>query len=96
MTWPTPETPDLSRIRSEAIRWIVDAAIGEGNEVISLADWSKALVAHMRGGLPPGLKEKVEARWPELEYYSDPGSPHNEPDEGYIEGGFAVSFPRPR
>jgi hypothetical protein len=31
-----------------------------------------------------------------LEYFNEPGSPHNEPDEGYTEGGFGVSFPRPR
>lgn len=96
MTWPPPETPDLSRIQSDAIRWIVDAAVLDGNEVVTLANWTKALVAHMRGGLPSALKERIETHWPGLEYFSQPGTPHNEPDEGYIDSGFAVSFPRPR
>ncbi|MGE6698519.1 hypothetical protein ACQKH5_12560 [Hyphomonas sp. NPDC076900] len=50
----------------------------------------------MRDGLTPALKAEIAARWPALDYYSDGGSPHNQPDEGYIENGFAISFPRPR
>ena len=86
----------LDPIRSEVIRWIVEEARRGGNEIIALAPWTKALVAHMRDGLTPALKEKVAARWPALEYFIQNGTPHNEPDEGYIEEGFAVSFPRPR
>ncbi|MBY9065465.1 hypothetical protein K1X12_01055 [Hyphomonas sp. WL0036] len=86
----------LARIGSDAIRWIVEEAQRDGIELVSLAEWSKALVAHMRSGLPPALKAKIETRWPGLPYFCEPGTPHNEPDEGYIENGFAVSFPRPR
>lgn len=86
----------LDPIRSEAILWIVEEALRGGNEITTLAPWTKALVAHMRDGLTPALKEKVAARWPALEYFIQPGTPHNPPDEGYIENGFAVSFPRPR
>lgn len=96
MVYPRPDTPDLSRIKSGAIRAIAEMAIAGGNEVVSLADWTKALVAHMRDGLTPALKAEIATRWPALEYYSDAGSPHNAPDEGYIENGFAISFPRPR
>ncbi len=96
MVYPNPDTPDLSRIKSEAIHWIVLRAIEAGNEVASLGDWSKALVAHMKTGLTPTLKAEIDARWPGLIYYSEDGSPHNPPDEGYVETGFAVSFPRPR
>lgn len=86
----------LDPIGSEAIRWIVEEAIADGNEITALAPWTKALVAHMRAGLSPALKARVAARWPTLEYFIQSGTPHNEPDEGYIENGFAVSFPRPR
>lgn len=86
----------LDPIGSEAIRWIVEEAIAGGNEITALAPWTKALVAHMRDGLSPALKAEIAARWPALEYFIQPGTPHNEPDEGYIENGFAVSFPRPR
>jgi hypothetical protein len=86
----------LDPIRSEAIRWIVKEARRSGNEITALAPWTKAIVAHMRDGLTPALKEKVAARWPALQYFIENGTPHNEPDEGYIEEGFAVSFPRPR
>lgn len=96
MTYPQPDAPDLSQIKSDAIRAIAEMAIADGNAALSLAQWSKALVAHMRDGLTPALKAEIAARWPALEYYSDNGSPHNQPDEGYIESGFAISFPRPR
>jgi hypothetical protein len=63
-----------------------------GNRVVSLAQWSKALVAHMEYG----LTTELNARWPDLAYYIEAGTPHNEPDEGHVEDGFAASFPRPR
>lgn len=86
----------LDPIGSRAIRWIVEEAIADGNKITALAPWTKALVAHMRDGLSPALKERAAAHWPALEYFIQNGTPHNEPDEGYIENGFAVSFPRPR
>ncbi len=96
MVYPNPDTPDLARIKSEAISWIVHRAIAQGNEVASLGEWTKALVAHMKDGLTPALKTEIDAHWPGLTYYSEDGSPHNPADEGYTENGFAVSFPRPR
>lgn len=96
MVYPRPDTPDLSQIKSGAIRAITELAIANGNEVSALAQWSKALVARMRDGLPPTLKAEIAAQWPAVEYFVQPGTPHNEPDEGYIENGFAISFPRPR
>lgn len=93
MVYPTPDTPDLSQIKSDAIRAIAELAIADGNEVVSLAQWSKALVAHMRDGLTPTVKAEIAARWPDVEYFVQPGTPHNEPDEGYIDGDDAVSFP---
>ena len=92
----TEEPVSLEPVRSEAIRWVIDRALADGNRVVSLAQWSKALVAHMENGLSADLQAAIRARWPELEYFSDDGSPHNEPDEGFIEAGFAVSFPRKR
>lgn len=96
MVYPRPDTPDLTQIKSGAIRAIVDIAIADGNEITVLAPWTKALVAHMRDGLNPALKDKITAHWPTVEYFIQSGTPHNEPDEGYIENGFAVSFPRLR
>lgn len=96
MAHKQPDTPDLSRIQSEAIAWIVEEARRNGNEITVLAPWTRALVAHMRDGLTPDLKVKIAAHWPALEYFIQSGTPHSEPDEGYIEGAFAISFPRPR
>lgn len=96
MSWREATPVDLGPITSEAIRWVIDRAVAGGNRVVSLAQWSKALVAHLERGLTAELKKDVAARWPDLAYYIDAGSPHNEPDEGYTEAGFAVSFPRPR
>ncbi|MFN3313737.1 MAG: hypothetical protein ACK46Q_09750 [Hyphomonas sp.] len=89
-----PAPADLTRIGSEAILWTVQRAVQSGNEVTVLAGWTKALVAHMRDRLAPELKAEVAERWPALEYFFEPSTPHNEAAEGYIEGGFAASFPR--
>ncbi len=89
-----PAPADPAQIGSEAILWTVQRAVQGGNAVTVLAPWTKALVVHMRGGLTPEVKAAVAARWPGLEYFAEPGTPHNEAAEGYIEGGFAVSFPR--
>ena len=95
MDWRDPEASlDLTPIGSEAIRWVIERAIREGNRVVSLAEWTKALVAHMEQGLAPELKAEIRTKFSALEYYEDTGSPHNAPDEGFIEDGFAVSFPR--
>ncbi|MFN4185552.1 MAG: hypothetical protein ACK4M6_12260 [Hyphomonas sp.] len=94
MVYPQPDTPDLSHIRSEAITGIVARALAAGNEVAALADWSKALVAHVRLPLTPDLKADIETHWPALPYYSEDGTPHTTAHEGYIDGAFAVSFPR--
>jgi hypothetical protein len=97
MEWRDPDTPvDLSPVGSETIRRVIERAIEDGNRVASLSQWTRALVAHMEQGLSEGLKAAIRAQYPALEYYEDAGSPHNEPDEGFIEDGFAVSFPRPR
>ena len=96
MSWRGEPPVDLTLVRSDAIRWVIERAVEGGNRVVSLAQWSKALVAHMEGGLTADLKAEVSARWPDLAYYIEAGTPHNEPDEGYVEDGFAVSFPRPR
>ncbi len=94
---PGMEEPvSLEPVKSEAVRWVIEQAIAGGNRVLELAEWSKALVAHMEQGLTDALKAEVMARYPELEYYEQAGSPHNQPDEGFIEDGSAVSFPRPR
>lgn len=96
-TWEDPhQTPDLSEVGSAAIRWVIEEALASGNRLQALAPWSKALVAHMTERLDPALKAEIRSRWPDLEYFEDKGSPHNPPDEGFIEDGFAVSFPQAR
>jgi hypothetical protein len=96
MSWRGEPPVDLTPVTSDRVRWVIERAVERGNRVVSLAQWSKALVAHMEGGLTAELKSEAAARWPDLAYYIEAGTPHNEPDEGYIEDGFAVSFPRPR
>jgi len=88
------EPVDLSPVASPAIRWVIDRAVDGGNRVASLAEWSKALVAHLERGLTAELKTDVEARWPVLGFYIEADTAYNAPDEGYADGGFAVSFPR--
>ncbi|MBK8198499.1 MAG: hypothetical protein IPK75_09020 [Acidobacteria bacterium] len=87
--------PDLSAVHSAPIRWVIEQALAEGNRLVSLAPWTKALVAHMHGALTPELKQRALESWRGLEWYEDAGSPHNQPDEGFTDNGFAVSFPRP-
>ncbi len=96
MSWRDDVPVDLTPVGSEAIRWVIERAVERDNRVVSLAQWTKALVAHMEDGLTAELKAEVARRHPALEYFCEAGTPHNPPDEGYIEDGFAVSFPRPR
>ena len=84
----------LARIGSQAIRWVAGAAVADGNAVVEVADWSKTLVVHMRDGLSSAVRDQVAARFPELTFYEEPGTPHNAADEGYVDGGFGVSFPK--
>lgn len=84
----------LDPVGSEAIRWVIDCAVRHGNRVTDLAPWTKALVAHMETGLADEVRQATLTRYPRLEYFSNEGTPHNRADEGFIEGGFAVSFPR--
>lgn len=94
---PPPGTPppvSLDEVGSPAIRWVIECAIEHGNSVAVLAPWTRALVAHMEVGLSIGVKAAVQARYPRLEYFRTEGTPHNQADEGFIEAGFAVSFPR--
>ena len=61
MNWRDPHAPaDLTPITSAAIRWVIERAVAGGNRVLSLAQWSKALVAHMTHGLTPDFKAEIE------------------------------------
>jgi len=82
--------PSLDTVRSDAIRWVVEAAIADGNELTVLADWTLARVAHMRSGLTPGLRRRIADRYPNLEFFAEPDTPHMAAHEGYIENGFGV------
>ena len=86
--------PSLDTVRSDAIRWVIQAAIADGNSVTVLADWTLARVAQMRSGLTPGLRRRIAERYPDLEFFAEPGTPHMAAHEGYIENGFSVSFPQ--
>ncbi|MFH1518430.1 MAG: hypothetical protein ABIH17_11195 [Pseudomonadota bacterium] len=86
--------PSLDTVRSDAIRWVIEAAIADGNDVTALADWTLARVAHMRSGLTPGLRRRIAESYPDLEFFAEPGTPHMAAHEGYIENGFSVSFPQ--
>lgn len=86
----------LDSIRSEPIRLIARMAAGEGNAVVEVAEWSRATVVHMRDGLSAGLRARLRERFPDVEHYEQPGTPHDAPDEGFVKDGFGVSFPRPR
>jgi hypothetical protein len=90
------DPPSLDPVKSDAIRWVINMAIAEGNAVTTLAEWSLALVAHMRDGLTPDLRDRIMQRFPALEYFTEAGTPHNAAHEGYIQNGFSVSFPLPR
>ena len=86
--------PSLDTVRSGAIRWVIEAAIADGNDVTVLADRPLARVAHMRSGLTPDLRRQSTERDPDLEFFAEPGTPHMAAHEGYIETGFPVSFPQ--
>lgn len=84
----------LDTLRSDAICWVIKAAVADGNSVTILADWTLARVAHMRRSLTPDLRRQVAEHYPDLECFAEAGTPHTPAHEGYIENGFAVSFPQ--
>ena len=88
-----PPEVDLSAIASDAVSWVIEQAVAEGLHVCELAQWSKALVAHMSGPLSPDLKQRTELAFPDLTFFRHPGSPHTQADCGYIDDGYSVSFP---
>ncbi|MEH6487687.1 hypothetical protein [Hyphomonas oceanitis] len=87
------DPPSLEPIESASIRWIIEAAIAEGNRVSVLAPWTLALVAHMRDPLSATLRQTIAKRFPALAHFAEPDTPHDRAHEGYIEGGFSASFP---
>lgn len=89
------DPPSLEPIESASIRWIIEAAIAEGNRVSVIAPWTLALVAHMRDPLSAALRQTVAKRFPALAHFTEAGTPHNRAHEGYIDAGFSVSFPLP-
>lgn len=86
----------LDDVASPAIRDAAERALAAGLTLESVAQWSKALVVHFREPLPDDLKAQIEAAHPALQWYSNDGSPHNEPDCGWVDGEYAISFPRNR
>jgi len=76
---------------------VIKLALDDGNRVKEVSEgWSKAKqVFFMEKNLTYELKNKIEAQMPKLEYWKDPGSPHNEPDEGFFcnECTVGISFP---
>ena len=80
----------------QSVQPIVAAAQQLGHQIMTIARWSQALVVHMRDPLTDEHRAALKARFPSLEYFSTEGSPHNPPDEGFIDrdAGAAISFPR--
>ena len=83
------------RVKSKAIRAVHQLAEADGNSVETIAQWSKALVVHMRSPLSERLKAKIEEAVPEVRYYEEKGTPHNPADRGYVDDEFMISFPWP-
>lgn len=75
----------------------IKLAVEFGNSVKeSTEGWSKAKqVIYMQKKLDPILKNKIEKEINKLRFRSYKGSPHNEPDEGFIcdECKVVISFP---
>jgi hypothetical protein len=90
------DTPPLDAFKSDAVVWIIEAAIADGNAVDVIAPWTKALVAHMRDPLSARLRARVSERFPTLDHFTEAATPHMAAHEGYIENGYSICFPQPR
>jgi hypothetical protein len=68
-----------------------------GNSVKEFSDgWSKVKeVFAMEKKLTSELKKDIQDKLPTLEYWTDPGSPQLEPDEGFVcrDCAVSISFP---
>ena len=89
------DPPSLEAIKSDAIRWIIETAVADGDRVLALVPWTLALVAHMRDGLTPQVCDLVARHHRDLDYFEEVGTPHCPAHGGYIQDGFSVSFPVP-
>jgi len=83
---------------SQAVNEAVQKALLAGNAVEEKADsWEKVReVVHMRKRLDAQLREELKGD-KRLRYWSDRGSPHNRPAEGFLDeqAKVAIEFPLP-
>lgn len=79
------------------INVVIKMASDVGNEIKNISEgWSNAKqVISMEKKLDVLLKNKVEAELKKLKYFNYVGSPHNEPDEGFVceDCKVGISFP---
>jgi hypothetical protein len=89
-------TPLLSCAHLEEMLHLAEAA---GCRVREVSDgWSKvSKVISMEPELPDSIRAAGFPDQPNVRYYATTGSPHNQPDEGFVCGvcEVALSFPRP-
>jgi hypothetical protein len=76
----------MDNIKSRQILRAVEIAIEEGNLLAEISEgWSKVRqVVHMRKGLSPLAKQRIESELPSLRYWYSPRTPHNPATEGFI------------
>jgi hypothetical protein len=84
-------------IECKQINLAINLCLGFGNEISEILEgWSKVKKAiYMRNELTQALKEKILLEAEKLKYWEYEGSPHNQPDKGFIcnECEIAIVFP---
>jgi hypothetical protein len=82
--------------QSADIQRSIELALADGNEVLETSTgWEMAdKVTHFRRPLSPRVRDQLLGH-AALRYWSDKGSPHNQPSEGFTDDAvrMALSFP---
>jgi hypothetical protein len=80
---------------SAGILSAVAAAMEAGGSVETVAQWSRALVVHMKEPLPEATRAKLQREFADLRFFRHDQDPHYAPSEGFMDERSAtgISFP---
>jgi hypothetical protein len=79
----------------QTVRDVATAAEALGNAVVTVAQWTKMLVVHMRDPLTAEQLESLRTKFPALSYARYNGDPHNPAHDTLFDDALraGVSFP---
>ncbi|WP_168074237.1 hypothetical protein [Caulobacter sp. SSI4214] len=80
---------------SAAILNVLGSALDAGGSIEAVAQWSKALVVHMKRPLTDAMRVSLREKSSDLRFFQHARDPHYEASEGFMDdrSATAISFP---